>query len=453
MVFVRMLPLLEYFSAIIQMRLIKKILVFSLLFSFATSLFSQKDENLENAMQVIDKANKKDFLTLFYYTLSDFDASWWFRVPKDAFEIKEVKEVYTMENFSIFPIFLNVSEKAGDEYKIHFTCSIISPDKTEEKIDALDNTFSGKAPPPTAALEFPTGILAYFEAQDAYGSYSYKIDVENLLTGKKASFSRKINHIEWKSPTPAKTEEEFAKAFHEYSQTFEPQLLYSIFTSDLLNFRQQGSFHGLNPLFYSFMKHAFLRHAFLFEKLRGDFKNLSPKAQENTFLLLAFTKQKPIDEKTLNETQKILQEAIFENYKIEDNPYTCDKISNPAYNDLLWGEFFATGNYPPIRRILDVLGYLDEAAYARKVLGGTINPSLVDEEKFKQGMANITAAWSLVSNSENKLVSSYVNWAMEYDMQKNLLDKIIKSIEEYTKEKKMEAEANKPKPIETINMP
>ena len=82
---------------------------------------------------------------------------------------------------------------------------------------------------------------------------------------------------------------------------------------------------------------------------------------------------------------------------------------------MLWGEFFADGTYKPIRRIMDLLAYAEEAKFTQACLSAGKRPeSRADWKKFMYGAYHSVALQSLLRNSERfPLVKKYCMWALE----------------------------------------
>ncbi|HZL98837.1 MAG TPA: hypothetical protein VFD43_01175 [Planctomycetota bacterium] len=82
--------------------------------------------------------------------------------------------------------------------------------------------------------------------------------------------------------------------------------------------------------------------------------------------------------------------------------------------DLLWGEFFATGRYAAVRKIVGALSLApfepDVGRYIRSA------KSAGDMERGVKGMSFMAARWSLDSNmKQHPLVLGYVRYAAEHE--------------------------------------
>lgn len=90
-------------------------------------------------------------------------------------------------------------------------------------------------------------------------------------------------------------------------------------------------------------------------------------------------------------------------------PLAFDKITNPAQLDALWMEFFVTGKFEPIRRMVGELRKRDGAMTAEEIRKLGRKPTAAEMKKFMNGIIGGAAEWSLASNAkQHKLVAFYL---------------------------------------------
>ena len=82
---------------------------------------------------------------------------------------------------------------------------------------------------------------------------------------------------------------------------------------------------------------------------------------------------------------------------------------------MLMGEFLADGTFKPVRRIMDLLSYVDEAKFAQKMMSERKKPADKDEmKKMMLGLYHIVALKSLMTGAERfPLLKKYCQWAIE----------------------------------------
>jgi hypothetical protein len=95
-------------------------------------------------------------------------------------------------------------------------------------------------------------------------------------------------------------------------------------------------------------------------------------------------------------------------------PDPAAPLEHPALLDANWGEFFATGRYEPVRRIVRALRWADDE---RVVQTARETPEdELDREAVMRGLTFMAARWSLESNmAEHPLVAEYAWWMLVND--------------------------------------
>ena len=184
-----------------------------------------------------------------------------------------------------------------------------------------------------------------------------------------------------------------------FNGDYSPEALYAMFTSPGLSMKQSNI--PVNYSLYSFFKNAFAKHDFLLKFLAEDFKTQKGEQRYNTLMVFgALDKLDMLDAteseiETAKEMTKLAKE--FENYA------ACSL-------DSLWGDFFATGRYEPVEKLIEATKYKAEG---KKLLARMKDESVaITEEELQKGILYMAAGWSIdVNMPRNPLLNRYVNYA------------------------------------------
>ncbi len=370
---------------------ISKKLAFALL-AFTAAGFARAQE-AHSAQSSEESAQTKVFAPA---TLADKNMDFFFRVPPNTLMIPNVRRVYRDEKFLLIPLGINLVKKNGDTFKGMFRILLKDPSgRTKVMAEKeIDDVVSVK----DALYMFPATAEIFFEETDGLGDYEITLELENLDTGEKTSAATPVTLAEWAKPSPADAGDINRKVVS-FNGSYSPEDLYAIFTSPGLSMKQANI--PVNYSLYSFFKNAFMKHDFLLKFLAEDFKTQTGEQRYNTLLVFgALDKLGMLDAteseiETAKEMTKFAKE--FENYA------ACSL-------DSLWGDFFATGRYEPVEKLIEATKYKSEG---KKLLARMKDESVeITEEELQKGILYMAAGWSIDANMpRNPLLNRYVNYA------------------------------------------
>jgi hypothetical protein len=236
-----------------------------------------------------------------------------------------------------------------------------------------------------------------------------KIEMTDETTGINAASEIAYEVKEWTWPTGDAGLNDIAN----YYNALNPDLLHRLAFGKTLKLEDWKTPEDFNPSIVSFLKYAYLRHAFLLDHYRAEFKSRNPAERKRILLLLAVTGQKPMTPEALTAEEKTYEERL--GAIASHDPYAS--LDTPDDLDRLWGEFFATGNYKPVRRLIDSLAYMKEASVADGFLKHKTPPRTPREKSdFQKGMIFKTGIWSIDSNcKQHELVAEYCLYALAHE--------------------------------------
>ena len=374
----------------------------------------------------LDKNENKQFDTQIIASTIDADMDAWHKMPKDAIpQLTSVNKVRFGEKFSLFPLVRNASIKDG-KFKIKYTITATAPDgKNLTIVDSA--SYEGAKKTLYDILACPDIIDIKLDSQYQKGVYYFTIAVLDEIAKKNVSNTTKVEIIDWVAPAPIDSDDILDKAFYTFHLKPSAELLYSMFFSKKLNLLKRNAPYQLNFMMLGFFKAGFLHYDFLVDEISKNFSNLKPDEKSKAILLMRILGKKPIDEKLLSKIeikyQRNLQKANI------PNPYEhWDKVLAPAQIDMLWGEFYANGNYKPIRRIMNLLINSKEADIVEQFIKQKRRPKTQKEtNQFTMGMLHILSIKSLLRNANIcDRVDQYCVWAIE---NKDLPEESMKVIE------------------------
>lgn len=336
------------------------------------------------------------------------------KVPKGKIMFNSTRRAYRNEEISVVPFILNAADAEGN-YKIRLSLKIVSPSGASEYLEK-PRVASGRLGAGQRVV-WPVGALAIvFEDSDAPGKYKFVFEAENLLTGARASKEAAVELCGWSADgiSPIAGNKEFMDALRAYHSHCSPSVLYALYISGNARIFQNGK---LNELLYIFFREAFRPKPFLCDFVAEKFDTATDAERKNTMiLLLSLGEIGKIAGKPMTAEEKTFLGGLFKLMYATVSPY--EKNAGWFSHDVLWGEFYANGNYRPIERSLSLLGNIGDAENFVAFLKSGGSPDAWDAGRARADLLLIASAYSLLRNANVKLMTGYADYFMELNKDK-----------------------------------
>lgn len=350
------------------------------------------------------------------------------KVPMNTVLVPSTAELYKNDVAYYLASAVAVVENDGDEFELKY--KIYAGKVGEPLKKAYEETFKGKLENKQLIVNFPTTIKYMFEDSDEFGDYEFRLEVENLKTGERAEAKTPVKLAKWEKPEPIKDWKELNKAMAQYNSSFNPKIIYAIFTSPHMSYSDnKGNFAYA---VYGFTKTAFTRNKFLLTELEKDFPKADKIQRKNTIQLFEMLGE-GYRLKGLDKSEQGLRDSMWD--VVTSIPKTDSIPDSGAALDILWGEFFASGECAPIEKI--ILCAINNSANCIKFselicAGKNVKDEMSDIESF-MGVTAISACWSLLSNyNTNSLAKKYISWSLS-NMPKERMDAFNSALNATTK--------------------
>lgn len=345
-------------------------------------------------------------------TTQDGDFDMWLKIPAGATpQISSTNKTVSGEKFSLVVLIKNAAVKDG-KYKVSYTITAKSP-AGEDLTIVKSATLEGEKPARADTLASPDVIGLQFDKTYQTGKYAFSISATDLLADKTVSETITVEIVDWVAPKPIETEELLNQAFYTYYIKPSPELLYSMFFSKKLNLEQKSAPYELNFIMLGFFKAAFAKFDFLIDEILPNFDKFDPLDKSKIILINRLIGRPPIKGGMLTPNQIKYQNSL-RNAEFPSAYESWHKIMGTSQLDMLTGEFYATGAYRPVRRMMNLFVNRKESDFTVKTLESGKRPASGDWNKFNIGMLHILAVKAVLRLSqENDLADQYCVWAVE----------------------------------------
>ncbi len=337
---------------------------------------------------------------------------WWAKVPTDTgAQISPVRKLYRGQPFSLIPFVMGYTLGPDNAFDLSYSLTKQAPDQTRQLL-LKDFPIKGHSADARLLQASPQFISGFFEDSDPLGTYHFSFELRDQISGGTIQKEGVVELADWKRPADDLfTAQQLQMGHLRYYAQPDPDWLWLSFLSDEVSFEQSGSAMGFNCVVLAFYKHAFGRYVFLMPKLDEAFDKATPSQRLKIILLYALMEKPEIAAGRLSEDERAYQKQM----RAVEFPKPYEQLDTPGEIDWLWGEFFATGEYKPIRRLCEALTLLPYAKAAERVLAAKDEAvSDADVEAFWKGKAFAGFMRSALVNAQAApLARQYLGYVLE----------------------------------------
>ena len=337
------------------------------------------------------------------------------KISASSVSLTSIAKVYRNESLTTIKCALNVADEKND-YFIEDELLLVFPNGQLRVLESIAR-HSGKLKKQTSAY-WPTAFTISFDDTYPTGEYTLVYRSVNLKTGVERTALRKFLLDKWdvKNTSPITEEKDFWQAVKMYHADQSPEALMRIFESEHCKILSDKK-DSINYSTFVFLREAFRKKPFLFDVLSRDFDLSGNGKRKNTIVLFsALGEAHRLRDKIMTSDEKKLAESIFSKLLLLISPYE-NKPSN-GYQEMLWGEFYAKGNYAPIEFLLTCFNDIDSAKDFVVALKSGKSMDEFEPEELFASVRCISSIYSVMRNTDVKLAMSYVDFFAQENAQK-----------------------------------
>ncbi len=334
------------------------------------------------------------------------DLDFWFHTPGSlGINLYTNTEVFLGENFTVAVAFYKIEFIAGEPLDLEYSIRSVAPDgkvtMIADKQPFLVPAYDG------SVLLLPTVHSCTLVSKADLGKNVFKVEIRDKATKKVSRASAQLVAKQWEWPSG----EADLSNLQKYYKTSAPVALHQLAFSPKLKVERWIETGKINMPVFSLLMFAYGRHDFLLEDYRERFPSCTPFERRRILFLVTLTGGAPIEDDLLTEEEKAWRDKLGQLHL--PNPY--QSLNTTEDLDFLWGEFFATGAYEPLRRMMDALQYRNESELVDRFLKEKTQPETdADKAAYERGVLFKKTLWSLTKYGlEDDLILNYLLWAMK----------------------------------------
>jgi hypothetical protein len=285
-----------------------------------------------------------------------------------------------------------------------------------------------------------------FDPPDKKGKYLVSVILKDNVSGKQKTIEKTIENIQYKYEEVYKeNDKKLDDWFSKYYQDPKPDEVINV----IINYSKKGIFENKAVAAISYFFATILdNNPFLTEELLNVYAKQETKTKTDFLKVFAYMKNPPkeIIIKLGQEENNSYTEALKQKAQMPD---LYGKINSGEQLDMLWSDFFATGQYKPLKKIAEALDYYSYVEKGSKFNKDT-NPAKTEDDKATLYYYSIfrAAMWSIGSNcKQHMLIRGYYNGMLQ-DTEVSKIAKacISATLKNLSKSENNEKTNNKPEP-------
>lgn len=330
---------------------------------------------------------------------------WYNTLGETAPQLRKTVSVTRDQVFGLYLFLIEYALDSTGRADVVFDCSI--KDASGKEVYGFKDAIALdlKIDNPNNGMMSKTTPFITFESEHDLGMYTVDFEIRDRISGLSAEASDSLELVAYK---PAETPEAFASGdwFTFYYCNPEPEAL----VNALISFVSGDMYERAPAPINGFFVGAFEQNPQLIPYLIKTVPGQKKKYRKRIEKVLGTLSLTGPGIQQMNVAEKIRKD--LSKYKGLDILKPGEKISDAEQLDYLWGRFFATGYYEPIRRIVSALNlapylqYLDEEQKDQW-------PHEPSKEDLMKGAVCSAALWSLSANAQqHPLVRDYLRYML-----------------------------------------
>jgi hypothetical protein len=344
-------------------------------------------------------------------SIADKQLDFWFFTPENCGpKIPTVKKVYQNQIFMLLMFAKALPIDSQTQLDISFDIKITSPKNTvsidEKNLPFYKGEIANKLIIPREVQEIG------FDQNDIFGVYNIEAVFHERVSNRSYTAKTTVELVPFERPEKFSSKEEIGKWVMQYYQKPNP---IKAFAGILEMEQTDPNWIKENYMTLAFYRCIFLDNPFLWEYYTQMYQTASTDEKKKMLLAAAVV---PSKEKEQIFVPKIGQELIplYQEFSKIHIPETDKEITTAEQLDILWSEFFASGRYQPILKIVKALELQKYEKILQKLKNKEIKLTKELELKLMLGIVYQSAVWSLTSNCLNcSLVHQYCQTIFEHE--------------------------------------
>lgn len=343
---------------------------------------------------VSTRANTLDGLIVPSIMGRELDA-WYYTLPGTSPKIISTDVVFRNQPFNVL-VFLKDYTIKDNYVNVIYDIQVFDPDgkMTEDNIIGI-NAYKGNVKQTNILLLCKDRIMLVFTDKYLFGKYKIKIILKDQNSGLNKSIENEVELVPFSTGEKFTSLDEFNKWATYYYQNIEPGRIINTIKQFV---NTDKEWINENYHYLTFITRVIDENEFLIKYVKEDYLNSTQQEQKKFLLIYALMR---IDNTELIDVLNNEYIKIYENFKNMEKISTEGELDSLVQLDMLWMDFFATGKYQPVKRIISALKLGEYSGTIDKIKNKEIAKT---EESMSRAMLEGVykgALWSIKNNCVN----------------------------------------------------
>jgi hypothetical protein len=346
----------------------------------------------------------------------------WYRTISESVPlVNKSEKVYHDQALFVYVFFSGYGIDSLDMADVNYNLKIFKPDNSllEEHLKILG--YKGKIVNPNNLILSIANLRFNFELTEPTGNYRVEVELIDKILNEKITANSQVSLSEISLSSTINSDSLLGKWLETYYQTPTPELAVDAF----IYFTKSDLRTKVEESVFAFFRELFSHNLYLVLHLISKYDFQDETTRNDILMLIAF-----LNVDVSEFINKLPQNKLhaYQQLKKNSNLFDYSDLEHPTQIDMIWSEFFASGRYGTIRRLVDALSF---SQYNGAI--DLYNNSGKDESLEKNALLEASyksAVWSLGANAAtHKLVKDYLMYILKNEQ---LDDNTRKELENIT---------------------
>jgi len=342
---------------------------------------------------------------------SDPGLDMWNHVPSEVGPtFRTVSSICPNEQIMVLAFFKNLGDDGHGQGHATLEFTEEGPDGKIGLHQANVPAWDGPVPPANVIALSRSTMGISFDDKEPLGPMHFRLSARDDVRGVTVEKSFDLSLVPWSYGDKPASSEDFDAWFPAYHDAPHPAEAVRAFL-EYASF-EDVAHHDWNYATVGFFCSIFRDQPWLLDHLLASARTADEDRRAKTAILLHLLGEDDrlgelySDPDGLAKTRGLLADVTL------PDPY--GPLASPAQLDLLWGEFFASGRYRPVRQIVRALDLMDSADPTDVYKASAKTEA--DKAALLRALAVRSAVWSLRSNLEqHPLVFQFGVWMLTHE--------------------------------------
>jgi len=350
-----------------------------------------------------------------------FYDQWYRTVGESVPLVSEAKTVYHDQPIFVYVFFGNYGIDSLGTADVTYNFRLFRPDSSQVENFTDIIGYKGRINNPSNILLSVANVRLKLESFEPVGSYRIEIEIIDNIMNDTAALVSGVALKELTLKSAINNDSLFNNWMTTYYQSPLPEYAIDAF----IYFSKSDIRKDIEEIAFAFFRELFNNNNYLLPYLVEQYDFQDEVTQNDIITLMAF-----LDAENSEFLNKLSDNVLnfYNELRKDKSVFDYSILEHPAQLDMLWSEFFASGRYDPVMKLVNALSLNEYTGSIEKYKESDNNESLRHDVLMEAVYKS--AVWSLRENARtHKLVKDYLIYILKNEtLEENIRNELEKIV-------------------------